>query len=261
MRASWLAVVVLVGCGQKADHPSFAPACEGKGCVTPPITGSGSGNEAGASSGGGGDELLTVNGNVITYADDFFDQGTVLTGAATISAVGRNGVRVSANYDGSAFTLDGVAKMAANWFMVEPQGTGLLPTLTPVDTRESKADVLGVGLAQNLTIDGIFSLMGTERSAERAQIVLHVVDSTGASVAGVKATYGTAERIGYRTAGTWLANDEGTDDTGLMLIGNAEAGSTVTSTTVALSGTTSARAQVMIEAGAVSIASVIVAKK
>lgn len=258
MRASWLGLVVLVGCGQKLDHPDYAPACEGEGCVTPPVTGSGSGNEGGASS--GGTELATVTGNVVTYSDDFFDQGTVLTGAATVSAVGRNGARVSANYDGASFTLEGVAKRADNWFFVEPMGTGLLPTLTPVDTRESKTDTLGIGLAQNLTIDGIFSLMGTERSAERAQIVLHVVDSAGASVAGVKASL-TAERIGYRTAGTWLANDEGTDDSGLILVGNVEAGSTLTSTTVALSGTTTARAQVLIEAGAVTIATVIVAKK
>jgi hypothetical protein len=260
MRASWLGLLLLVGCGQKVDHPSFAPACEGEGCVTPPITGSGNGNGNEGGAGSGDDELATLNGNVITYADDFFDQGTVLSGAATISAVSRNGARVSANYDGAAFSLAGVLKTSANWFLVEPMGTGLLPTLTPVDTRVTTTDVLRVGLAQNITIDGIFSLMGTERSPERAQIVLHIVDASGASVSGVKASL-TAERIGYRTAGTWLANDEGTDDTGLILLGNVEAGSTLTLTTVALSGTTTARAQVMIEAGAVSIASVVVAKK
>jgi len=261
MRAFVLAVAALAACacGQKADHPEYAPGCDTGRCFTPPTSSLGGGNE---SAGGAGSEgaLGAVSGNVIAFADDFFDQGTVLTTAATVSAVGQGGGRVKANYDGASFELEGVLKTAANWFLVEPLGNGVLPTLTPVDTRSTTSDLLGVGVAQSLTVDGIFSLMGTERAAERAQVVLHVVDAQGASVAGVRTTFVT-ERVGYRAAGSWLVNDEGTDDSGLIFLGNVAVGSALTTATVALSGNATGRAQIAIQAGTVSVATVLVARK
>lgn len=261
MRAFALAVVALAacGCGQKTEHPGYAPGCDSDQCFTPPTSSLGGGSEAagGAASDG---EVGSLSGNVVVFADDFFEQGTVLTTAARISAVGRGGGRVRADYDGASFQLEGVLKTAGNWFLVEPIGTGLLPTLTAVDTRSSTSDVLSVGLAQSLTVDGIFALMGTERASERAQVVLHVVDAQGASVAGVRTTF-VAERVGYRAAGSWLANDEGTDDSGLLFLGNVEVGSALTTVTVVLSGSATGRAQIAVQAGAVSVASVVVAKK
>lgn len=245
-------------CSEKAEHPAFAPTCDPGECL-PPMPGKGSTGSEGGSDSGGGSELGTFSGDVITFATDFFDTGTVLTTGANVSAEGENGGRVRASYDGSSFQLEGVLKTSSNWFLVEPVSTGLLPTLTPLDTRSATGG-LSPGLAQSLTVDGIFALMGTERAEERAQIVLHVVSAQGASVSGVKAEV-TAERIGYRTSGTWLANDEGTDDSGLIFLGNVQVGSALTTLNVDFSGSASGRAEVALQAGAVTIATVVVARK
>ncbi len=259
MRAPILALVLAcAACSSKADHPAFVEACEPGECLGPRPGGSSGGNEGGSDS-GGDEELGTFSGNVLTYANDFFEDGTVLTTGAKVSATGQSGSRVSGNYDGTSFQLEGVLKAASNWFLVEPSGSGLLPTLTPRDTR-SASNSPSIGLAQSLTIDGIFALMGTERAEARAQIALHVVDSQGVSLKGVVASL-TAERIAYRTSGTWVANDEGTDDSGLIFLGNVAVGSALTSTTVTFSGGAAGRATLAVQAGAVTVATVVVSKK
>jgi hypothetical protein len=254
-----LAALAGVGCGQKVDHPELAPACDPGECFTPP-EGSQGGGKGGTSSSDGGEQLAAFSGQLITFADDFFDQGTALSTSAQVSATGKSGARVKADYDGASFDLEDVLKAAGNWFLVEPTATGLLPTLQPVDTRSTNSGGLTLGVAQNLTIDGIFALLGTERSTERAQVVLHVVDAKGVSVLGVKAAL-TAERIAYRTASAWLSNDEGTDDSGMIFLGNVQVGSALTTTTIALSGSASARVSVAIQAGVTTIATVVVTPK
>lgn len=259
MRALRLALALaLVGCGQKADHPAFAPSCDVGEC-TPPIPGGSSGGNEGGADSGGGEELATVAGDILTYSTDSFDTGTALTTGATVTADGENGSRVSGNYDGTSFQLEGVLRTAGNWFLVVPVSTGLLPTLTPVETRSTTGSVRA-GLAQTVTVDGIFALMGTERAEERAQVVLHVVNAQGGSVAGVLAEV-TAERIGYRTSGSWLANEEGTDSSGLIFLGNVQAGTALTMTDVTFSGRATGRAQVALQAGAVTVATIVVNEK
>lgn len=260
MRA-FVAVLALmaVGCGQKVDHPDLAPACDPGECFTP-AEGSQVAGKAGAGSASEGGEVAPISGRLITFADDFFDQGTALSTSAQVSAGGRSGARVRVNYDGTAFVLEEVLKAANNWFLVEPVATGLLPTLQLLDTRTVTAEGLTLGVVQSLTVDGIFALLSTERSTERAQVVLRVVDAQGAAVRGVRAAL-TAERVAYRTAGAWLSNDEGTDDSGMIFLGNVQAGSALTTTTVALSGTASARVQVALQAGATTVVTVVVAKK
>lgn len=252
-------LLACAACSQEADHPAFAPTCDPGECLPPmPGKGGGIGNEGGADS-GSGEELGTFSGDVLTFSTDFFDTGTVLTTGATVSAEGQSGSRIQGSYDGTAFQLEGVLKTAGNWFLVEPVSTGLLPTLTPLDTRSATTG-LRAGLAQSLTVDGIFALMGTERAEERAQIVLHVVNQQGVSISGAVAEV-TAERIGYRTSGTWLANDEGTDDSGMVFLGNVQVSSALTTINVDFSGTASGRAEVALQAGAVTVATVVVSKK
>lgn len=254
-----LAVIATVGCGQEVDHPDLAPGCSPGECFSPP-EGSQAGGKAGANSSDGSEQVATFSGQLITFADDFFEQGTGLSTPAKVSATGKRSARVRADYDGTAFELVDVLKTAGNWFLVEPSATGLLPTLQPVDTRSTNSDGLTLGVAQSLTIDGIFALLGTERSTERAQVVLRVVDAQGISVPGVHAAL-TAERIAYRTASAWLSNDEGTDDSGMMFLGNVQTSSALTSAVVALSGSASARIPVAIQAGTTTVATVVVARK
>lgn len=259
MRALYCALAVaLSACGQEVDHPDYAPSCEPRECL-PPIPGtSGGGNEGGADS--AGEEVGTISGDVVTFSTDFFDTGKVLTTGATVSAEGESGARVRASYDGTTFQLEGVLKSAGNWFLVEPVSVGLLPTLTLQDTRGVTKETLSPGLAQSLTVDAIFALMGAERAEARAQVVLRVVNAQGVAVSGVRAEV-TAERIGYRAAGSWLASGEGTDETGLIFLGNVQVASSLTDLDVVLSGSASGRARVAAQPGAVTVATVIVSQK
>lgn len=260
MRAPILALLlVLAGCSQDADHPDFSPSCDPGQCLPPMPSQNGSGTGSGGDA-SGGEELGVFSGQVVTFATDSFDTGTVLTTGATLSAEGEAGSRVQGNYDGTAFQLEGVVKAPSNWFLVEPVSIGLLPTLTPVDTRSAPATGLSIGLAQSLTVDSIFALMGIERAESRAQIALHLVDAQGLSVSGALVD-ASAERVGYRNAGTWLTNQDGTDDTGLVFLGNVQVGSALTTLDLNFSGTAAGRAEVALQAGAVTIATVVVSRK
>ena len=265
--APLVAGLVLVACGQEIDHPDTAPACDPAvlDCRTGgnPEIGSGSDNAGGADS--GGDSVASFSGQVLAFGDDYFDQGTVFSGKAQVSATGESGSRVTGAYDGAAFQLEGVLKTAVNWFLVEPEGTGTLPTLTAVDTRAIMSDALVVGLASSLDLDAMFGNSGTDRSSERAQVVLHVVDAQNRSVPGMQGVISaTPEITEYRLVSAWVKDDAGTnstDDSGMLFFGNVQVGTALTKTTIALSGSATARVDLDIKSGAVTVVTVIVAGK
>jgi hypothetical protein len=160
-----------------------------------------------------------------------------------------------------SFQLDGVLKEAVNWFLVTPAaGSGALPTITPIDTRSATSNALKVGVARSTDVEGIFLNLGTDLGLGRAQVVLRVVDSQNRSVTGVKAAL-TAEVTAYRMAGAWVKDGAGTDDSGMIFLGNVQAGSAITTVTVALSGAASARVDVAIMAGATTVVTAIVTAK
>jgi hypothetical protein len=264
MRALVLLLPLCVACGQSIDHPQAAPACDPQvmhcSFTTPPAMGTtGGGNEAGASS--QGEEVATFSGAVLAFDDDYFDRGTTFSGVAQISATGETGARVTANYDGKSFQLDGVLKDPANWFLAVPAtGSGMIPTLMPLDTRSATADMLSVAVANSTAVDGIFlASSGTERAVDRAQIVLHLVDKQLRSVSGATGTL-TAEVTAYRAAGSWIGvtTQNATDDSGMLFFGNVPAGSALSPTTINLSGAVTARIQVSILAGAISVVTAVV---
>jgi hypothetical protein len=167
---------------------------------------------------------------------------------------------VTGNYDGTGFGLKGVLKDDANWFLVDPdKNQGVLPTLTVVDTRATRADALRVGVARQEDIEGIYQLsLAGEPSAERAQVVLTIVDEQGRSVPGVSAQL-TAEVIAYRTEQTWDASQGGlTDQSGMIFLGNVPASQALGTTDVILGGVVSARVEVRLLAGATSVVTVTV---
>jgi hypothetical protein len=266
VHVSMLALLLGLGpaCGPTPDHPEAAPACDPQvmSCshVTP-ITGSptGSGNEAGA--GSTDDELATFSGNVRAFNDDYFDVSTVFTGQAEVSATGESGARVQASYDGTSFELAGVLKDPANWFLTVPaDGTGMIPTLMPLDTRSVAADMLSVGVANGSVVDSIFlASSGTERALERAQVVLHIVDEQLRSVPGVQGEL-TAEVTAYRAAGSWIGvgGQDVTDDSGMIFFGNVPAGSALSSAKIQLSGAATARVDLSIVAGAITVVTAVV---
>lgn len=261
MRASVLLVpwLLCVACGQKLDHPDAAAPCDPNvtDCSSKPPSAMGSeggGNEAGSDS-GGDDEVAAQTGSVLAFDDDFFDRGTFLSAKAEVTAAGASGARVSGTYDGAEFQLMRVLRSSTNWFLVTPEvGSGMLPTLSPLDTRKDLP--LTVGVANSSVVDGIFlASSGTERSLERAQIVLHFVDEQLRAVPGVTVNI-TSEMKAYRAAGAWIGEE--TDGSGMVFIGNVPAGTALSPATVTLGGTVSGRVQVMILAGATSVLTAIV---
>jgi hypothetical protein len=255
---AWLSVA----CGQPVDHPDTAPGCDPKvmHCVvtSPPAMGTNGGGKAGA--GSQGDELATFSGDVLAFDDDYFDRGAAFSGKAKISATGESGTRVQADYDGKTFELSGVLKDPANWFLAVPDvGSGMLPTLMPLDTRASAGE-LSVGVASSTAVDGIFlASSGTERAVDRAQIALHLVDEQQRAVAGVTGSL-MAEITAYRAAGSWVAvtMQNVTDDSGMLFFGNVQTGSALSPMTISLSGAVTAKVEVLVQAGAISIVTAVV---
>ena len=258
-----LALGLLAGCGNKVDHPDAADGCDPNvdDCKYTPVETGGTPSPGGGSGGStSGSGVIDATGQVLAFQDDFFDTGIVYDGAADISATGESGARVKGTYDGTSFQLDNVLKVAGNWFLVEPDDdTGVMPTLTAVDTRTTKPDGYTVGVVRRLDIDGIFALsLAGEPAAARAQVVLRIIDAQQRSVPGVRAQF-TAEVVAYRSEATWDASDAGqTDDSGLIFLGNVPATPTLTVATVALTGSVNARVEIRTLAGATTVVNAIV---
>ena len=249
---------------QDIDHPATVAACDPaiKKCSSgPPLqSGNGDGSSAGGAS-SGGDAVVSVPGRVLGLTDDFFDQGPSFTGQAQVSADGKNGSRVTTTYDGTTFQLDDVLKTGVNWFLTVPvTNSGFLPTLIPADTRSLKADQLVVAVAPSLQVAGILQSLGTAPSDARAQIVVRVVDAQQRSVTGVTTDF-TSEVTAYRTAGAWLGSDVGTDESGLIFIGNAQVGSALSRASINLRGAATARVDVEVLAGALTLVTAVVVPK
>ena len=260
MRAPVLFVSLLlcVACQQPPDHSAAAPACDPAvmKCAFTPPTAMGSDDSSGGASSGSDEETAAFSGSVLVFDDDYFDRGTTFSAKAKVTATGESGARVTGDYDGTTFQLADVLKSAGNWFLVTPDaGSGALPTLMPIDTRSSKADALSVGVANSVDVDSIFSFLNTERSTERAQIVLSLVDNSLRSVPGVTGTL-TTEVTAYRAAGGWIG-DNVTDSSGMIFFGNVQAGSALSKVTISLSGAVTARVDVTVMAGAVSLVSAV----
>lgn len=268
--AGLIAIACCAGCGQKLEHPALAPSCDPAtmDCrTTTPGSGSGSspGDHQGSGGAGSDSGLATFSGLVIQFDDDYFDQGTAFPNPATISATGDGGLRTSTSYDGKSFELNDVLLAPANWFLVEPTGNGVMPTLGAIPTRSIATTDLRLGLANTTAVDGIFLNSGTDRSLERAQLVVHVVDTQLRSVPGIRGTVSAmAEVTEYRMAGAWIPDDGATsvtDDTGMLFFGNVVAGSSLTKASVALAGTTTSRIDVELKSGAITVVNAMVTGK
>jgi hypothetical protein len=257
-----LALGLSAGCGNKVDHPDAAPGCDpdAQDCVYMPGEEGGTPLPGGGGSSSSGNGLLDVEGHVSAFQDDYFDRGSAYGGTADISASGLSGARVKGTYDGTTFKLKNVLKAPDNWFLVEPEdNVGVLPTVTVVDTRATKADGYAIGLVRRPDVEAIFQLSLTgEPSSERAQVVLRIVDEEDRSVPGVRAQF-TAEVVAYRAQDTWDGTDEGeTDDSGLIFLGNVPATPTLTTATVALTGAVNARVEIRTLAGATTVVNAVV---
>jgi hypothetical protein len=181
-------------------------------------TASSSSGSSPTSSGAGGGDTATVTGTVAVVGGLAFDTSSAFTKPATLYADGPSGKELAQAYDGSPFTLAGVAK-GRTWFLVVPKDTSetVFPTYSE-QTVPAASLVLPVIDQPTLTILGLN--VGLALSTLAAQIVLRVSDGTR-PLAGVSAASAGAGLIVYDLGpGSSSAQTTATGDRGLIVLLN-----------------------------------------
>ena len=215
-----LAVATFCACSPaKEDIPGPPPPCDrcvtvGSGSTPPDPSGSGG---AGGGQGQGGGETATVTGNVETISNSGFDSAFAYTKPALVSADGLSGKQLSADYDGSTFTLDGVAS-GTTWFRVGPKDTSdtVFPTYS---VQQIPGDKLALPVLDQQVLAAIAFQTGLTISTLHAQIVLRVTRGK-AALAGVTAASAGAGAILYDVGGDYGAQSAGTNGRGVIVILN-----------------------------------------
>jgi len=170
----------------------------------------------------------TLQGNVVSLADESFVRTSLYDARAAVTADGANGTPVTDIWEGAAaepFLLQGVASLATNWVSVKPDlvGGDPLPTYQAVQTNQvTKVDL---GLVSGAMLDSIFSAVSTLRSPDSGQVILFFRSAgTGVPLAGLHVTMPSAQAGIYAATNGWVLDDGTavTDKSGLIVFGNVE---------------------------------------
>lgn len=206
----WIPIVRSAGTLGACSQPSACPECS-----------SASTGAAGSEQDGGN----TVSGFVRNMNTTTFDSAVAYTKPAAVSADGPSGNEVVSDYDGTPFTLDGVAG-GAPWFFVEPKDASdtVYPTFTHQVVHATKVApkvidkqvLASIGLAADIT-----------PSPLHAQIILRVTDGNN-PLSGVSAASQGASAVLYDLGPeSYSAESKGTGDRGMIILMN-ESESTIT---------------------------------
>ncbi len=188
------AAVLVVGCASSDTHPPMAGGCEPDAPCTlqpPPV---GSGPETGTSDTGAGDGNANDGGLEIAVSGEIRrptaysvapSKGTVATTNVDIQALRADGSTIVATPLAGVFTLPTVGR-ATDGAWLRLRSSSVVKTLMWVDT--SGGDVLGAEVP--LFDDALPQVTSTTVGlpvavAGTATVVLHVLDATGAPIAGV----------------------------------------------------------------------------
>jgi hypothetical protein len=159
-------------------------------------TGSG-GADGGSGEGGsgqGGGATVTVTGRVEVVNSLGFDATFAYTKPAFVYGDGLSGKQLGAEYDGTTFTIDGVAG-GDTWFRVGPKDSS--DAVFPTYSRPHiPADNLVLPMIEEQVLSTIGLSSGLALSTLHAQIVLRVTDGKN-SLAGVSAESAGAGLILY----------------------------------------------------------------
>jgi hypothetical protein len=166
-----------------------------------------------------------VSGVVLNLNSSTFDSVEPYTKPATVSADGPSGNVVVGDYDGTSFTLDGVAG-GGPWYFVQPKDPSdpVYPTFThqvPTSGKVTpkvldKQGLAAIGLAAGLV-----------PSPLRAQIVFRVTDGN-LPLSGVSAAVEGADAVLYDVGPEGFSSkSKGTSDRGMIILMN-ESDSTIT---------------------------------
>lgn len=196
----------------------------------PPTVGYSTGTDGGggATTSGGSEGPITLNGDLWLFTDDGFEltRARPFDELANIFGLDGNSSVVTAGYDGNQFELSGLGASAGTWVLVVPEDADAeaMPTLRRVDTRESRSESLG--LVSRRVLDEIFvSLTGQPVvDPERAQLIYRFLDENELPIPGVQVNLDSAEFIAYDDGTGWSDTLQSTGPRGLALLGNVPAG-------------------------------------
>ncbi len=216
----------VVACSNTAENDR--PAYDDGGCSSPCGSdgGIGSGDDGDLGSGGaGGDGSASATGSVVAFADTGFVTTSPVTEGLTVRAEPAAGAAwISTSYDGTRFDLTGVARGAAVWMAADSADTTqYFVTITRQDTSKNRALLLPLVKAD--LIETIYNVSGASDtiSAADAQLVVQLVDSNGAGIAGVTTTVAGSSFVAYSEANTWQLVLTETSNDGQAFFGNIPA--------------------------------------
>lgn len=151
----------------------------GGGVISP------NGQDAAAPADAGGAQTIELGGNVVVLDSESFSEGSDYLDVGVVGAEGAAG-RVTAEFTGPGYALEGALRDPAVWVDVEPTATtlALMPTLQRADTRDGVADL---ALVRRVTMENIAVglLAPIVLDPDRGHAVLRFVDSTGRGLPGV----------------------------------------------------------------------------
>jgi hypothetical protein len=219
-----LASALFCACSPAKVSLGAPPPCQGcvpsgGGTKGPGTTGSGGGSGSGEGGNGqGGGETATVTGNVEAVNSFTFDTAFAYTKPGFIYGDGLAGKQLGAEYDGSVFTLEGVAS-GETWFRAGPKDTSdtVFPTYS---VQHIPADKLVLPMLDQQVLQTIGLDAGLAISTLHAQIVLRVTDGTK-PLAGITAESEGAGLILYDVgSASYSAQVTGTGARGIIVLLN-----------------------------------------
>jgi hypothetical protein len=263
--------VLLAGCNEPTEREPVVcvgkcgfPGDEGGGLPQGGRGGDGDGNQGGEA---GESDGVTLTSQVLLLNDLDFRNGGPFTESAEIRIQKAGGGAVTGTWNGSEpFRIQNVLEGRAVWALGTPVAAlnqDALPTLEPVRTdnpnSEGVVEADPFALVRASTMETIYDLLTVPITLDpsRAQVVLRVVNESGAGIAGVRVTAPSAGVVIYAASGAFSDAETQTDLTGLVVLANAPAGAWPGSLlSVSFAGAETGAAELRAIAGAVTVVSV-----
>ena len=234
-----LCAALFVACSSSTNNPGPPPKCPSCHSDTTiggvESSGGGVGGGGGNGTGGagqGGGETATVSGTVVVVNSPAFDTAAAYAKAAVVYGEDPSGKELAQPYDGTSFTIDGVAT-GDTWFLVEPNDTtdATFPTysLQSVEDDKLKLPLLDQQVLSEIALDAGISL-----SSSQAQIVIRVTDGKNNPIEGITAESAGAGLILYDFGvASYSVQNKATADRGMIVILNQTSASITLTDTAA----------------------------
>jgi hypothetical protein len=227
-----------IGCPPpEADDRPDRPGISDSGGQRPITIGGGSGGSAGAGGVATGGSLSEWSTTTLAaevheinafntrpaYPTDPIVNSGPHPGQVSVVAEGRDEetfVKVEAEAE---FEIDGVRESDGTWVRVISDDFDVMDMLHQVDTADQERDTVFV--IQVLLMEQILAQVNTGLGydANRAQIVVRIIDENRDGVAGVTVAHDGAEDVLFQDLNVWTAAADATDSSGLALLVNVPA--------------------------------------